>query len=140
MQIRIKSLNELPAAASAFIEALAGRRVVAFHGAMGAGKTTFIAEVCRSLGVADTASSPSFAIINEYRSATSGEMICHFDFYRLDSPEEAVEIGAEEYFYSGCLCLIEWPERVEALLPPECVHVGIEADAATGERLISMDE
>lgn len=140
MKIQIHNIAELPEAADRFINALGNRRVVAFHGGMGAGKTTFISALCRRLGVADTAASPSFAIINEYVADTSGDLIYHFDFYRFDSPEEALEIGAEDYFYSGNLCLIEWPERVDALLPPDCVDVTIEVDEATGCRTITIPE
>ena len=142
MEIIIDSLQELPRAAGQFVAALEerGRRVVAFRGEMGAGKTTLIAEICRRLGVDDTAASPSFAIINEYRAPASGEVIYHFDFYRLDSPEEAMEIGAEDYFYSGRLCLIEWPERVESLLPPDTLFVDVEADPLTGRRTITFSE
>lgn len=106
-KIIIHNLAELPEACAPFLKVLGNRRVVAFYGAMGVGKTTFIAELCRHLGVEDTAASPSFAIINEYRSQPKGELIYHFDFYRLDTADDAREIGAEEYFYSGNLCLIE---------------------------------
>ena len=98
MTISIDNLDALPRAAEEFMKVLGSRRVVAFRGEMGAGKTTFIAELCRQLGVSDTAASPSFAIINEYMVPTSGELIYHFDFYRLDSPQDAMEIGAEDYF------------------------------------------
>lgn len=93
---------------------------------MGAGKTTFIAALCRALGVdADEANSPSFSIINEYRSDTTAELIYHFDLYRLESLEEAIEIGTEDYFDSGALCLLEWPDRVEDILPDDTVRVNI---------------
>ena len=136
MKIKIASLAGLPAAAEAFINAIGERRVFAFVAPMGAGKTTFIAEVCRRLGVGEIANSPSFSIINEYVDAR-GEKIYHFDFYRFESPQEAEEIGAEEYFYSGNLCLIEWPERVEPLLPPDTVVVNI-AVGEDGERIITF--
>lgn len=138
-RILIHNLEELDAACVRLLNAIGERRVVAFHGDMGAGKTTLIAAMCRRLGVAETAASPSFAIINEYRSQTSGEPVYHFDFYRLDTPAEALEIGVEDYFYSGRLCLIEWPERVEPLLPAGCVDVGIEVDPATGCRTLTVD-
>ncbi len=140
MLISVKSPDELPEAALSFLKALGNRRVVAFHGEMGAGKTTFIAELCKKLGVKDIAASPSFAIINEYVMEPSGLPIYHFDFYRLDSPEEAVDIGAEDYFYSGNLCLIEWPERVESILPEDAVQVAIEVNPLSGERTISLPE
>ena len=136
MEIKIDSLAGLPAAAEAFINAIGERRVFAFVAPMGAGKTTFIAEVCRRLGVGEIANSPSFSIINEYVDVR-GEKIYHFDFYRFESPQEAEEIGAEDYFYSDNLCLIEWPERVEPLLPPDTVVVNI-AVGEDGERIITF--
>ena len=136
MKIKIAALAGLPAAAEAFINAIGERRVFAFVAPMGAGKPTFIAEVCRRLGVGEIANSPSFSIINEYVDAR-GEKIYHFDFYRFESPQEAEEIGAEDYFYSGNLCLIEWPERVEPLLPPDTVVVNI-AVGEDGERIITF--
>lgn len=124
MEIKIKGLEDIAPAAKAFIEGMGSRRVFAFNGEMGAGKTTFIAEVCRQLGADDDSGSPTFSIVNEYRAA-DGSPIYHFDFYRLDSPEEALDMGAEDYFYSGYLCLIEWPDRIGALLPEEAVEVDI---------------
>lgn len=140
MKIAIDNIEGLAEAAKKFMKVLGQRRVVAFNGEMGAGKTTFIAELCRQLGVTDTAASPSFAIINEYRAPATGDVIYHFDFYRLDSPQEAIEIGMEDYFYSGNLCLIEWPERVESLLPEDTVFVTIEVDPATQQRIITIPE
>ena len=100
--------------------------VFAFYGQMGAGKTTFINELCRQLGVeTDNTNSPSFAIINEYRSDTTAELIYHFDCYRLENEQEAMDIGAEDYFDSGAVCLIEWPERIEGLLPDDTVRVDL---------------
>lgn len=118
-------LNEIAAAAQAFIDAMNGRRIFAFYGAMGAGKTTFIKAVCRALGVEDTVTSPTFAIVNEYATA-QGEPVYHFDFYRIRRLAEAYDMGCEEYFQSGHLCLIEWPELVEDALPEETVAVTIE--------------
>ena len=115
------------------------RTVYAFRGEMGAGKTTFITELCRQLGVDDAANSPSFSIVNEYRSDTTAELIYHFDFYRLDNIEEALEIGTEDYFDSGALCLIEWPERVEDLLPGDTVDVYIKVDENDNSRIISFE-
>lgn len=126
MRIEVRNLEDLPRAAAAFLEATCEARIFAFDAPMGAGKTTFIAEICRQKGISDTANSPSFSIINEYRPEEGGEPLYHFDFYRLQSALEAVEIGAQEYFYSGNICLIEWPERVEEILPPETVRVRIE--------------
>lgn len=137
MEIRINGLEEISAAARAFIEAMDGRRVFAFYGEMGAGKTTFIAEVCRLLGADDDSGSPTFSIVNEYRDR-DGNPIYHFDFYRLESPEEALDLGAEEYFYSGDLCLMEWPDRIGPLLPDEAVEVTVEVEP-DGSRVIRFD-
>ena len=100
--------------------------VYAFRGEMGAGKSTFIRELCRALGVEDDlANSPSFSIINEYRSDTTAELIYHFDFYRIEDLEEALDLGIEDYFDSGAICLIEWPERIAPILPADTVSVRI---------------
>jgi len=124
--IHIPSLEALPEAAKKFISLMDDSTVFAFRGEMGAGKTTFIAELCRQLGVEDDATnSPSFSIINEYRSSTTAELIYHFDLYRLESIDEALEIGVEDYFDSGALCLLEWPERIEDILPDDTVVVDI---------------
>ncbi len=136
MEIKVRSLEELPAAARSFINAIGDRRVFTFDAPMGAGKTTFIAEVCRQLGVEETVNSPSFSIINEYRDA-HGDTVYHFDFYRLADAAEAEEIGAEDYFYSGALCLIEWPGRVASIIPDDAVPVRIEV-AGDGSRTITL--
>jgi len=113
--------------------------VFAFYGPMGAGKTTFINALCRQLGVeSDPTSSPSFAIINEYRSDTTAELIYHFDCYRLEKEEEAVDLGVEDYFDSGALCLIEWPERIEDLLPDDTVVVEISVDSQDDSRRLKV--
>jgi tRNA threonylcarbamoyladenosine biosynthesis protein TsaE len=125
--ILIDNLSALPSAAESFIKKMNGHSVFAFYGEMGAGKTTFIKEVCQQLGVDENITSPSFALVNEYISS-NGESIYHFDCYRLKGVEEAIDIGAEEYFYSGNLCFIEWPERIEDLLPPETIEVHITVD------------
>jgi tRNA threonylcarbamoyladenosine biosynthesis protein TsaE len=122
--ITIGQLSELPEAAQAFIAKMGQHSVFAFYGEMGAGKTTFIKEICRQLGVGENITSPSFALVNEYITK-QGEAIYHFDCYRLKNNEEAFDIGAEEYFYSGNLCFIEWPERIEELLPADTVEVNI---------------
>ena len=126
LEIKINSLEDLEMAAYKFMTEMDDFTVYAFYGQMGAGKTTFINELCRQLGVeTDTTNSPSFAIINEYRSDTTAELIYHFDCYRLENEQEAVDIGAEDYFDSGAVCLIEWPERIEGLLPDDTVRVDL---------------
>lgn len=125
MEINIASLEHIHDAARQFIEAMGDSTVFAFYGKMGAGKTTFIKAVCECLGVEDVINSPTFAIVNEYRS-DSGELIYHFDFYRIKKLEEVYDMGYEDYFYSGALCFIEWPELVEELLPADAVKVSIE--------------
>lgn len=125
-QIKISSLDDLSSAARRFVELMDDRTVYAFRGEMGAGKTTFINALCRELGVTDDATgSPTFAIINEYRSDATAELIYHFDLYRIEREEEADDLGIEDYFYSGALCFIEWPERIENLLPDDTVNVEI---------------
>lgn len=124
--IHIPDAASLPASAKQFVEAMGDATVYAFYGDMGAGKTTFIAELCRALGVVDdVANSPSFSIVNEYRSETTAELIYHFDLYRLENLEEALDIGIEDYFDSGALCLLEWPERIADILPDDTVRVEI---------------
>ena len=125
-KIEIATAEALPQAAQEFASLMGDETVYAFYGEMGAGKTTFIRELCRALGVEeDLANSPLFSIINEYRSDTTAELIYHFDLYRLESVDEALEIGVEDYFDSGALCLLEWPERIEPLLPDDTVKVSI---------------
>lgn len=127
--IEIPTLEALPEAAKRFVALMGDETVYAFHGGMGAGKTTFIRELCRALGVEeDFTNSPSFSIINEYRSDTTAELIYHFDLYRLENIDEALEIGVEDYFDSGALCLLEWPERIEPLLPDDTVVVDIKVN------------
>lgn len=135
MKVTVNNIDQLPEAAARFIAEIGDRSVFAFRGQMGAGKTTFIAEVCRQLGVADDSGSPTFAILNEYE-ANGGRPVYHFDFYRIEDPTEALDMGAEDYFYSGNLCFIEWPERIGTLLPEEAVDVFIEVNP-DGSRTIS---
>lgn len=123
-QIQISSVEDLDRAAREFLAAMDQATVFAFRGEMGAGKTTFIKAVCEALGVEDVINSPSFSIVNEYRSA-SGELIYHFDCYRLKRVEEALDFGFEDYMESGCLCFIEWPDIVGELLPGDTVMVDI---------------
>lgn len=119
-----QSPDELKPIASALVEYYKEKKIFAFHGQMGAGKTTFIKTICEYLKVTDTVSSPTFAIINEYLTADTGS-VYHFDLYRIKSWTEMLEIGYEDYFYSGNYCLLEWPEKIVNLLPEETVHVDI---------------
>ena len=128
--LHIHSLADLREAARAVLDALGDRTVVAFRGPMGAGKTTLIREIVARLGSRDTVTSPTFALVNHY-AGTERPAIYHFDFYRIDKPEEAYDFGYEEYFYSGDLCLVEWPEKIEALLPEDAVEVRITVDSDT---------
>ena len=127
---------QLPEAAQRLSEHLHSG-VVAFYGEMGAGKTTLIRALCEHLGVEDDVNSPTFSIVNEYRTG-SGETIYHFDFYRIDKPEEAMDFGVEEYFYGGNRCLVEWPEQIERLLPEETDRVYIRV-CADGSREITIN-
>ncbi len=136
--IQINNLATIRDAAKEFIAAMDDRTVFAFHGKMGAGKTTFIKAVCEELGVEDVINSPTFAIINEYRSEETGELIYHFDFYRINKLSEAEDIGTEDYFFSGALCFIEWPEKIEELLPGDVVEVNI-TENADGTRTVEFD-
>ena len=124
-EIIIDSLNELKDVAEAVIERLDGRNVVALYGPMGAGKTTLISAIMEHLGSTDNVTSPTFALVNQYNTANE-QPVYHFDFYRINRIEEAFDMGYEEYFYSGDLCLVEWPELVEQLLPEEAMVVKIE--------------
>lgn len=137
MKILINSLEDIGDAAKTFILNTKGSSVFAFYGKMGAGKTTFIKAVCEQLGVEETVTSPTFAIINEYYSAVLGRPIYHFDFYRIQKTEEVYDLGYEEYFFGGALCLIEWPEMVAGLLPENTVKVSITEDSQ-GRRTIEF--
>lgn len=117
----IFALDKIKEAAQEFLSAIGQRKVIALHGEMGAGKTTFTHALCDVLGVQDAVSSPTFSIINEY-SLTGGNSIYHLDLYRLKDEEEALAAGVEDCFYSGNLCLVEWPEKAPDLLPPDTVH------------------
>ena len=135
--LKIESLDKIHEAAKEFIAGMDDRTVFAFYGPMGAGKTTFIKAICEELGVEDVFNSPTFAIINEYRSDTTGELIYHFDFYRINKLSEAEDIGTEDYFYSGALCFIEWPEKIDELLPGDVVDVTI-SENPDGSRTVEV--
>lgn len=136
MQLIINDISGINKAAGQFIAGMGDRKVFAFYGAMGAGKTTFIKAVCEELGVLETIASPTFAIINEYRDS-KGNSIYHFDFYRINKLEEVFDFGYEDYFYSGNLCFIEWPELVEPLLPDNAVKVYI-TETDNGKRTLTV--
>ena len=132
MEIKINSLADINEAAKQFIENMGDGKVFAFYGKMGAGKTTFIKAICEELGVDDVITSPTFAIVNEYQSATTGDSIYHFDFYRIKKLEEVYDMGYEDYFYSGSLCFLEWPELIDDLLPEDATKITIEATEEGG--------
>ncbi len=133
MEIRINSIDGIREAAREFIQHIGEARVFAFYGKMGAGKTTFVKAICEELGSTDVITSPTFAIVNEYTS--NDTPIYHFDFYRIKKLEEVYDMGYEEYFYSGALCLIEWPELIEEILPDDAVRVSI-TEQEDGSRTI----
>lgn len=138
MEIRISGIETIADAAKRFVDGMGAGKVFAFYGKMGAGKTTFIKAVCECLGVEDVITSPTFAIVNEYSSAESGDTIYHFDFYRIKKIEEVYDMGYEEYFYGGGYCFIEWPELIEDLLPETAVKVTIEEEP-DGSRVVRVD-
>ena len=137
MDIRIENIDSIHDAAKQFVAAMGEATVFAFYGKMGAGKTTFIKAVCEEMGIDDVITSPTFAIVNEYRAETTGELVYHLDFYRIKKLEEVYDMGYEDYFYSGAVCFIEWPELVEELLPEDAVRVRIEENA-DGSRTVSL--
>ena len=137
MEIRINSLAEINEAAKTFIENMGDSKVFAFYGKMGAGKTTFIKAICEELGVEDVITSPTFAIVNEYQSSTTGDSIFHFDFYRIKKLEEVYDMGYEVYFYGGSLCFLEWPELIDELLPEDAKKVTIE-ETENGGRVVKF--
>lgn len=123
--IKNYTLEELPLIAKEVIDS-SNNKVLLFYGEMGVGKTTLIKEIVKELGVLDNVSSPTFSLVNEYHT-TNGEKVFHFDFYRIDDEEEALDMGIEEYFYSNSWCLVEWPNKVENLLPLNAVIISITA-------------
>ena len=125
--IDCKDIDELDAVATKLISEFKSQKIIAFYGEMGAGKTTLIKSICKALGTIDNVSSPTYSLVNEYATA-DGSRIYHFDFYRIISIAEAIDIGIDEYFYSGSINLIEWPEKINELLPPHYVKVSIQLD------------
>ena len=134
ISIAIQNTENIREAAREFIQHIGEHRVFAFYGEMGAGKTTFIKAICEELGVEDVITSPTFAIVNEYTSSDGS--IYHFDFYRIKKLEEVYDMGFEDYFYSGALCFIEWPELIEEVLPEDAVKVNI-TENTDGSRTIN---
>jgi tRNA threonylcarbamoyladenosine biosynthesis protein TsaE len=134
--LKIKSLDTIQETAEQFIELIGESRIFAFNGNMGAGKTTFIKAICEELGVKENVNSPTFAIVNEYETLDE-KIIYHFDCYRINKIQEALDLGAEEYLYSGNLCFIEWAENIASLLPDSMVNVNIEEDEY-GERNVTL--
>jgi tRNA threonylcarbamoyladenosine biosynthesis protein TsaE len=137
MEIIVKNTGELPAAARRLVPLLHDRGVVALYGGMGAGKTTLVAALMREMGSADDVTSPTFALVNDYVTG-AGRHVYHFDFYRIDDVREAFDLGYEEYFYSGELCLVEWPEKIEELLPDDTLRIQI-STLPDGSRVIKTE-
>ena len=138
IQIQVISLDNIQEAARQFINHIGNAKVFAFYGKMGAGKTTFIKAICEELGVEDVITSPTFAIVNEYTvnpPSPIASVIYHFDFYRIKKMEEVYDMGYEDYFYSGALCFLEWPELIEELLPEDAVKVHIEEESDGSRRI-----
>ena len=133
MEIKIQNIDTIRESAREFIQNIGEHKVFAFYGKMGAGKTTFVKAICEELGVEDVITSPTFAIVNEYEA--HDQSIFHFDFYRIKRLEEVYDMGYEDYFYSGALCFIEWPELIEDVLPEDAVRVNIE-EQPDGSRLV----
>lgn len=136
MNLQLNNLSDIDSVAHKFVEGIGNRKVFAFYGGMGVGKTTFIKAICKAMGVTETITSPTFSLVNEYKT-NNKKSIYHFDFYRIKNIEEAYDFGYEDYFYSGDVCFIEWPELVETLLPANVVKVKITVDEK-GQRLISI--
>lgn len=138
MELIIKSINDINKTARLFIDKIGDRKVFLFNGKMGAGKTTFIKAICEELGVKETVNSPTFSIVNEYEAA-DGKIIYHFDCYRITKIQEALDLGVEEYLFSGNLCFLEWAENITPLLPYDAVKVNITEDN-DGTRIVEIEE
>ncbi|MFA9371017.1 MAG: tRNA (adenosine(37)-N6)-threonylcarbamoyltransferase complex ATPase subunit type 1 TsaE [Labilibaculum antarcticum] len=134
--LKINSLKEINAVAKEFLSLVGSKRVFALYGAMGVGKTTFVKAICDEMGVEDTINSPTFAIVNEYHTPKE-DIIYHFDFYRIEDVKEAYDFGYEDYFYSNAMCFIEWPEKIESILPNDAVAVLFEEES-DGSRTITI--
>lgn len=137
MTIKIESINSIDDSARVFVENMGTKKIFLLNGNMGAGKTTFIKSICKTLGVKETVNSPTFAIVNEY-TTDDNKTIYHFDCYRINKTEEALEIGLDEYLESGELCFIEWAENIAPLLPDNCVNVNI-TEKENGIRFVEYD-
>ena len=135
MEIKIQNIDTIRESAREFIQNIGDSKVFAFYGKMGAGKTTFVKAICEELGVEDVITSPTFAIVNEYEA--NNQSIFHFDFYRIKRLEEVYDMGYEDYFYSGALCFIEWPELIDDLMPEDAVKVTI-TENADGTRTVAF--
>ena len=137
-EVIIRDTADLDRAAAEFLDKIGDNTLVAFFAPMGAGKTTFTTALCKALGVTDPVGSPTFAIVNEYLRA-DGDYMYHFDFYRINKLSEAIEIGLDDYLYSGCLCIMEWPENVEELLPEDTLRVKITVNSDLSRTLTWED-
>lgn len=137
-EFKAENLSDLPKIAQSLVASLGEYKLIAFYGEMGAGKTTFIKAICEFLQVEGIVNSPTFSIINQYNTL-KGDIVFHFDFYRLESYQEALDIGVFDYWESGNLCLMEWPEKVEKLLPEECVYLEIMEDQLSGDRIVKWE-
>ena len=138
MEIRIESLTDLPFAATQFLENMGDAKIFAFHAEMGTGKTTFITALLHAMGIKEVEGSPTYSLVNIYESEMYGT-IHHFDLYRIQSEEEALDIGIEEMIYSDNFCFIEWPDKIESLLPEEVVEVRMRKEKKTGVRIMNYE-
>lgn len=136
--VTIQSIADIDRAAEEFLREIGENRLIAFFAPMGAGKTTFTTAICRKLGVTDPVGSPTFAIVNEYMR-DNGEPMYHFDFYRIGKLSEAMDIGLDDYLYSGCLCIMEWPENILELLPEETLRISISI-MPDGSRVLTWED